>query len=231
MSQDPYFGRHECSNSDLGELKKYFMPPAWAMDFDNALRFGTLVDAIITEPEKVNVYKRTVDDIIYKPEEIELAKEMKRAFYKDELCRRFAEMSSFQSIFSGHVKLQYGSFEYELLMRCKYDLFMESLGYGGDIKSTAATTQKQFEEAILHFDYDRSRVVYMELSGAVKDIIIGISKVNCKIFKVYINKGDKLWKSGMDKLQDDAFKYYSLFEGFNPNAEPMKLWPGHSMAI
>lgn len=199
------------------------MPPSWAMDFENALRFGTLVDAIITEPDKVNVYKRTVDDYIYKPEDIELARAMKRAFYQDNLCKRFAEMSSFQAIFSGNVKLKYGSFAYELLMRCKYDLFMPSLGYGGDIKSTAASSQKQFEDAILHFDYDRSRVVYMELSGATKDIIIGISKVNCKIFKVYINKGDQLWQSGMDKLEDMGFKYWSLFEGFNPNAAPMKL--------
>lgn len=220
---DPYFGRPECSNSDLSEIKKYFMPTSWAMDYENALRFGTLVDAIITELEKVDVYKRSVGDYIYKPEEMELAKAMKRAFYQDELCKRFATMSDFQAIFSGIVNLKYGSLGFELVMRCKYDLWMPTLGYGGDIKSTAASTQKQFEDSIYHFDYDRSRVVYMELSGATKDIIIGISKVNCKIFKVYVNKGDALWRSGMEKLEDMGFKYWSLFEGFNPNAAPMKL--------
>lgn len=213
---DPYFNRPEVSNSDLTELNKYFMARDQIMDYENALRFGTLVDAMITELEKVNVYKRTVEDYIYKPEEMELAKAMKRAFYQDELCKRFADMATYQQVFSGVVKLNYGSFEFELLMRCKYDLFMKQLGYGGDIKSTAATTQKQFEDSIYHFDYDRSRVVYMQLSGAPKDIIIGISKVNCKIFKVYIDRFSKIYQSGLEKFQDTGFKYWSLFEGFNP---------------
>jgi hypothetical protein len=82
---------------------------------------------------------------------------------------------------------------------------------GGDIKSTTATTQEQFEAAITHFDYHRQRAVYMTLSGYSYDVIIGISKKNFQVFKVYIKRGDELFNRGMYEFQALAYKYYVLF--------------------
>ena len=68
---------------------------------------------------------------------------------------------------------------------------------------TAATTQKQFEEACRHFDYDRSRWWYMEIAQSDQDILIGISKVNFKIFKpLPIRRGDDFFNQGKDKGLD-----------------------------
>ena len=54
------------------------------------------------------------------------------------------------------------------------------MGWGGDIKSTSATTQEQFESAVRQFDYDRQRFFYMNIAGSEKDVLIGISKEHQK---------------------------------------------------
>jgi hypothetical protein len=208
---DQYFNRIEVSNSDLGELKDFMHPSNVFADKFNAYRMGTLVDAIITEPEKLNIFKRTIDNYNYTPEEIELAKEMKRAYLKDELCSMFQGLSQFQNVFSNRIEIDYEGFVFNLMMRCKFDLWMPRLTHGADIKSTVCTTQKQFEEACYHFDYDRQRAVYMNLSGAKKDLIIGISKKNMKIFKVPITRESEFFKSGMNKLSEDGFRWWTFF--------------------
>jgi hypothetical protein len=88
---------------------------------------------------------------------------------------------------------------------------MPTFNWGGDIKSTAATTQKQFEEACRYFDYDRSRFWYMNIANSNQDILIGISKVNFKIFKLPIRKGDDFYNEGKKKALELAFKYWQLF--------------------
>ena len=50
---DTYYSRTEVSNSDLTELKNLLYPRAQYGDKEKAFRFGTLLDALITEPERV----------------------------------------------------------------------------------------------------------------------------------------------------------------------------------
>lgn len=221
---DPYYARKEVSNSDLSELHKLFWPLAWDFDFSEALRFGTLVDALITEMQRINVFKRTVDDEVYLPEEFELAKRMKLAFYKDPTCAAFAKLSEFQKISVGQVEYVWNNFRFKLAMRAKWDGWMPKLNHGYDIKTTTATTQKQFEEACIHFKYFRSRVVYMELEKSNSDMLIGISKVNCKIFKIPIIRGDARWNIGYEDASNLAFNYWFHFENFQThNINPLIL--------
>lgn len=208
---DQYYNRKEVSNSDLSELKDYLQPSPILFDKFDAYRMGTLVDAIITEPEKLNVYKRTIEDYTYSQDEIELAKEMKKVYLKDNLCNLLQSLSQFQTVFSNKIELNQEDFKYSLLMRCKFDLWMPKLNHGADIKSTACTGQKSFEDACYHFDYDRQRAVYMLLSGSQKDMIIGISKKNLKLFKVPITRDSEFFKSGMKKLIEDGFRWWTFF--------------------
>lgn len=214
--KDAYFSRPEVSNSDLSALKKYFYPEFRDYDPTEAYRFGTLVDAIITEPEKVDYFQRTVvgEEMPYSYEDFVKADEMKKAFRRDPLCNQLLPISEFQKVCIETVKLLYGNTPFSLPMRCKFDMWMPILGWGADIKSTTATSQKQFEEACRHFDYDRQRAVYMTLSGSNRDILIGISKVNFQVFKLPIERGDSFFSSGMEKFTDLAFKYWLLFEDF-----------------
>ena len=65
---DPYYSRCEVSNSDLTSLKFALNPQlnfVKESDKKKAFHLGTLVDALVTEPEKCNHYRRTVDDEKY----------------------------------------------------------------------------------------------------------------------------------------------------------------------
>lgn len=216
MNPDPYYLLPQCSNSDLSAVDKLFRPPSFEMDFEDALRFGTLVDALITEMEAVDVYKRKVHDYIYKPEEMELAYEMKKAFYRDPTCAAFAKLSEFQKISVGDIEFEWAGFKFKISCRSKWDGWMPALKHGYDIKTTTATTQSQFEDACDYFGYYRSRVFYSKLENTKKDMLIGISKVNNKVFKIPIIENDKYWKKGLEQANELAFNYWMCFDGFTP---------------
>lgn len=212
--RDTYFNRAEVSNSDLVTLEKYFMPKEQVGDIEAAYRFGTLVDAVITEPEKVNYFKLTVDDVQYTKDEFEKAKEMMKAFMRDAMCDSLLKQASFQSVMNTVMEMEYQGVPFSLSVRCKWDLWMERLKWGGDIKSTAATTQKQFEDALEYFNYDRQRAWYMDIAKSNRDMLIGISKVNFKIFKVPIARDSEIYKRGKEKYEQLAFKHWCLFDNF-----------------
>jgi len=206
-----YFKREEVSNSDLTWLKMQLSPADVVGDIVRAYKFGTLVDAIITEQQRIDYFKLTVDDIQYTADEFKKANKMRRAFMQDELGKLILSYAVFQEVKTKKVDFNYAGMKFSLNMRCKFDFRFPPLNYGGDIKSTTATTQEQFEASIAHFDYDRQRAVYMTITDAPMDVVIGISKINFKVFKKFIKRGDETFNRGMDKLNFLAYKYYLLF--------------------
>lgn len=216
---DTYYLRPEVSNSDLGELEKYFLPREQRGDIEAAYRFGNLIDAMITEPERCNHFNRTVDGVQFTKEEWEQAYKMLKAFRADEICAAFLKLSEGQAVKSVTMDFNHNGVEFQLLVRCKFDLWMERMQHGADIKSTTATTQKQFEASLDYFNYDRQRAFYMDIAQTMgykcdRDMLIGISKVNHKIFKVPIKRGDATYTRGRQKVDEAAFRWWSLFEGF-----------------
>ena len=214
--QDTYYQRSEVSNSDLTELKNILYPRTQYGDKEKAFKFGSLIDAMITEPERVRYDKLMVDEVLYSSEDFELAEAMKKAFraeaMKDPLLRYALERSDKQRFMVNHAQpIQYGNFEYTLDTRCKWDFWFSAMGFGGDLKSTFATSQKQFEEAVDFFDWDRSRAWYMDIAGSRQDFIVGISKKNLKVFKVMISRDDKIYKQGKEKYEELAFRWWMLF--------------------
>lgn len=186
-------------------------------DIEQAYRFGTLVDALITEPEVVDEFKFTVAGEKYSAEEFEQAREMRKSFRRDPFCASIMKIAVGQKIFLNPCfEIEHDGSRFTLPFRCKYDLFMSAAGFGADIKSTACTTQKQFEESVNYFSYDRQRSVYMDLSGANQDMIIGISKVYpFRVFKVPVKKGGDLYNNGKAKYQELAWNYWTLFGNIN----------------
>jgi len=69
------------SNSDLTWLEEYWLPQHVIIDLRKAYANGTLIDAMITEQEKVDYFKLTVtgEDYQYSADEFAAAKEMKKA--------------------------------------------------------------------------------------------------------------------------------------------------------
>lgn len=212
---DPYYSRNEVSNSDLTELKNLLYPRTQYGDKEKAFKFGSLIDAMITEPGKVDFYQLKVGDVQYLEEDFRLATEMRKSLLmesrKDRFLSTVLKLSDTQkvSIRRGQV-FDYCGFEFTLDTRCKWDWFLNAMGFGGDLKSTAAASQKEFEDAVDFFDWDRSRAWYMDIVGSDRDFIYAISKKNCKIFKYFIQRGDATYERGKEKYLDLAFKYWQL---------------------
>ncbi len=209
MNPDTYFQRTEVSNSDLSKLKNELFPKNMP-DPTNAYKFGNLIDAMITEPERVNYFKRSCDEDVFDKETWLTACKMKAAFWDDQLCQSLMAGVETQKIMIKQQSMNYRGISFELGVRCKWDGWRSDLNYGFDIKSTAAETQAQFEAAAKFFDYPRQRAWYMDIAGSDYDILIGISKKNRKIFKIFIKRGDSFYREGYEDYINLAFRYHLL---------------------
>ena len=212
---DEYYNRPEVSNSDLTELKQLLHPRMQFSDKEAAFRFGSLVDAIITEPSRVNYYQLTVDDVQYTEDEFYHAKQMHQALLTeakhDPFLAKVLELSDTQRFMvNKQQRFEYGSFPVCLDTRCKWDWWLPMAGFGGDLKTTFASSQKQFEEAVDFFDWDRSRAWYMDIAHSDRDFIYAISKKNGLVFKKYIERGDANYNRGREKYEELAFHYWCL---------------------
>lgn len=214
-NNENYYERSEVSNSDLTELKNLLHPHIQYGDKQVAFRFGSLVDAIITEPERVNYFQHTVDNVQYTEEEFEHAKEMLRSLRHeartDTFLKKVLEISDTQCcMVNKQQAFEYGGFAFTLDTRCKWDYFLCKFGFGGDLKTTFASTQKEFDEAVDFFDWDRSRAWYMDIAHSDRDFIYAISKKNCCVFKKFINRDDATYQRGREKYEELAFQYWCL---------------------
>lgn len=214
-NNENYYERSEVSNSDLTELKNLLHPHIQYGDKQTAFRFGSLVDAIITEPERVNYFQHTVDNVQYTEEEFEHAKEMLRSLRHeartDTFLKKVLEISDTQCcMVNKQQAFEYGRFAFTLDTRCKWDWFLCKFGFGGDLKTTFASTQKEFDEAVDFFDWDRSRAWYMDIAHSDRDFIYAISKKNCCVFKKFINRDDATYQRGREKYEELAFQYWCL---------------------
>lgn len=214
-AQQSYYSRPEVSNSDLTQLKNLLHPRLQYGDREEAFRFGSLVDALVTEPNRVNRYRFTVDDVQYTEEEFEHATQMLRSLRsearRDAFLAKVLETADTQRcMFNKNQHFQYGGFSFSLDTRCKWDWFLTPYGFGGDLKTTFASTQKEFDEAVDFFDWDRSRAWYMDIARSDRDFIYGISKKNGCVFKKFINRDDAIYKRGREKYEELAFQYWCL---------------------
>lgn len=215
QTQQSYYSRPEVSNSDLTQLKNLLHPRLQYGDREAAFRFGSLVDALVTEPNRVNRYRFTVDDVQYSEDEFEHATQMLRSLRsearRDAFLAKVLETADTQRcMFNKWQQFQYGGFSFSLDTRCKWDWFLTPYGFGGDLKTTFASTQKEFDEAVDFFDWDRSRAWYMDIARSDRDFIYGISKKNGCVFKKFINRDDAIYKRGREKYEELAFQYWCL---------------------
>lgn len=215
MNPDVYYNRSEVSNSDLTALKLLLHPGLQTGNKEVAFRFGSLVDALITEPDRANFYHKTVDDVVYTDDEWQHAIDMRRALYReaehDAFLKKVLELSDTQKVMVNQSQqFEYGEFPFTLDTRCKWDWWIDAAGFGGDLKTTSASSQKEFDEAIDLFDWDRSRAWYMDIAGSNQDFVYAISKKNGKVFKHFIKRGDSTYTRGREKYEELAFHYWCL---------------------
>jgi hypothetical protein len=206
-----YYAHPFVSNSDLTRLQQE-LGGRDAVDTTAAFSFGTLVHAMILEPHKVDLIQRTVEGNEYAKEDIDTARKMRASFLNDSFCRSLLSACSVEvEMYHPGTRFSHEGIDFTLDTRRKYDLWNPATNWGGDVKSTTATTQAQFEAAVNAFDYDRARVFYAAGPGAIQDCILGVSKVApYRVFKVFMKAGDPLWQSGERKVSAIAYKWWAL---------------------
>lgn len=213
---DTYYQRPEVSNSDLTALKNLLHPvPMQPGVKEAAFRFGSLVDAIITEPDRVNYYKLTVDNVKYTDDEFRHAREMYRSLrmtarHDPFLAKVLEEADTQRFMVNKQQEFAYAGFNFTLDTRCKWDWWLPAYNFGGDLKTCAASTQKEFDEAVDFFDWDRSRAWYMDIAHSDCDFIYAISKRNCNVFTTRIRRDGPVYLRGREKYQELAFQYWCL---------------------
>ncbi|MFT4061105.1 MAG: PD-(D/E)XK nuclease-like domain-containing protein [Edaphocola sp.] len=204
-----YYNHPYCSNSALSKLQGR----AFAGDPYESYRIGSLVDAVITEPLKLDLIQRKIigTDYTFTKEEYEHAKKMRAAFVADPFCKLLLESSSPQlEVYCDALPVAFMGFRFELPFKGKFDLPAAHQNIVGDLKTTFATTQGQFEQACGQFDYWRQMYAYMQLLRVEKAALVGVSKKNFKVFKILIKKNDQRYLLGKASFEALAFKYWVL---------------------
>lgn len=176
------------------------------------LQFGSLVDALITEPHLVDATARTLIDsagdvYTFSAEQWAQAEDMKR----DTLANSFVAflLKSMQFQEEKYIRdkvFNVDGYEIKMHVKCKYDGVSFEKKIGADLKTTACTTAKSFLESILMFNYDRQGAWYMDLGELDRFVIIGISKIKNKlghhpIFVFAIERGDAMHSAGRAKYE------------------------------
>ena len=212
---DLYYQRTEVSNSDLTELKNLLHPYPQYGDREAAFRFGSIVDAIITEPSRVDFLRMTVDGQPCSEDEFLHARELQRALRAESrrdqfLAKVLAQSDTQRFMVNKRQEFSNGGFRFHLDTRCKWDWWLPLAGFGGDLKTTFASTQAEFDNAVDFFDWDRSRAWYMDIARSSCDFIYAISKKNSRVFKKFITRGDDVYSRGREKYEELAFQYWAF---------------------
>lgn len=205
-----YFDHPYCSNSALTALgQELGILPDFGGNPEEAYRLGTLFDAVVTEPQKIDLLQlRIIDtDYSFTKEEFESAKSMKRSLEADQFYKIFLlNKPDFQKEVY-EKDFQFDGFQ--LSMRGKLDYFIP--GMVADLKSTACTSQKSFEAACGQFGYWRQMWLYCSLTKTERAMIFGVSKSKPhRVFIVKIKKGDPKWIEAEKEINQLAFKYYMM---------------------
>lgn len=213
MNADPYYLRSEVSNSDLSAVKEMLSPSHIVCDRERIFYLGSLVDAVITEPARVDFLNATLDGEPVSPADWTWAMRMRKALHReariDPFLAKVLEYSDTQKCsYRTAQPFELDGFTFHLDTRCKWDWWLPQCHFGGDLKTTSASTEAEFLNAIDAFDWDRSRAWYMDIENTDCDFIYAISKKTFKVFKVRITRDSEIYKRGRAKYLDLAFKYY-----------------------
>ena len=210
-----YFAHPYLSNSALTAIKnelsgrdQYDATEAWAM--------GSLVDAMLTQPENVNYLTLRVKDRDYQytKEQFAMARRMKQAALDNGIIKSVMGMAKPQEAFYRE-KVHFNCDGMDIWYDCKclVDWFIPN-GNGGidaDLKTSACTTREAFLDSIDRLDYDRARVFYSKIIGNKRALLIGLpKKAPHKPFTIEMREGDALWQRGEEKLNTLIKKKYLL---------------------
>jgi len=190
-----YFDHDNLSNSDLKKMKERLGLTRPAPENLQAIfEFGSTFHKAILEPHLVTEEEKKGDNF-------NLALTMSKVFWRDYFCRDFAMAKDFQREHEFYETLTVDGMQIDA--KCKADGYRSKQKFFLELKSTACTTQKGFEAAMLDLDYDQACAHYMLTSRCDVALIVGISKRSpYNLFRRIVKKYDDWYLNGEQKLID-----------------------------
>ena len=168
----------------------------------NAFRFGSMVDAILTQPDEL------ADDLT--DAELKAGLRLSEAVKAHPLARTLLAHAEPQVIISRTLTIDLEGIEKEVLAKCMLDGAILKMKIGKDDKTTSERTYAGFLKAIERFNYDRQAYWYMEVAELDRFVLIGISKTKPgEVFIHIIKRGDEMWTKGKEKASVLAY-YHDL---------------------
>lgn len=201
-----YFSHEYTSNSDLKKLVNQIingevMPENIDVIYDQ----GTLNHQALLEPYKADVwlsnklYGPDDEDIEAKKkakEDYELACIMAKTVLKDDLCRKFIMMQDFRREHEFYRLNVYG-----IKGRCKTDGDSKILQTCFEYKGLALTTEKAFDDALYHFDYDHGATWYLDVMKYKYWLVAAVSKEQPdRLFKRLVDRNHLIYLRGREKV-------------------------------
>lgn len=173
-------------------------------------RLGTLFDLLATEPSRIDRLNNVLIDTEYSFTDEEL-KENERMLKKLNNHPVYKAILSLNP--SYQTEIYNPNFRFDNLppveFKAKLDLFIKN--WVIDLKTTACTTQSQFEAACEMFGYYRQLILYMMLTNSNKATIIGVSKKKpYNVFIINFDKKHELYQKYYDQIKLLMFKYIML---------------------
>lgn len=175
------------ANSDLKELMSRHNGKSKPDNLEEIFAFGNLFDALVLEPYKANMEHG----------KLEQALEMKKNLFKDPLIQQIFTLADFRRQHEFYRLNIHGLIGGKC--KCDGDSKMGDLVF--ELKGLSVTSEKQFDEAIDHLDYDQAAAWYIDITLRKHYVIAGASKKDPrKVFKRYIDRNHKIYKSGLQKV-------------------------------
>lgn len=201
LSTQEYFALPHASNSGIKEAHQIFQARAKGLpDPTKAYRFGSAFDALLTDMQEL-----TLDGM--HDHEIKQILGMKKALERDAIYNALFKEADKQAVFTDTTEID----GFNIPRKCKYDLWSEFTHFGGDLKSTTATSQQAFEAACTRFEYPQQAAWYMDITDTDRFVIIGISKsYPHNIFHISIKRNDPLYCKGKESYLQQAISWVKL---------------------
>lgn len=206
ISDDEYFALQACSNSALKEAYKIFGTGAVPSYNQNSFRLGSAVDALLTAPEGFSTADLSDDDAAH-------IMPMRTQLWKNTIYQALFRNAETQAVFvETDFALTIDGQTITVPAKCKFDVWNPKLGFGGDIKTTDAKNQAQFEAAASFFGYDLQAAWYMDVTKSNRFVIMGVSKHHPHpVFIISIKRDSEQYLAGKEKYEAYARPWWMLY--------------------
>lgn len=209
-----YFDYPNCSNSQLSQLAREIRGEDFAPLPLEAFRKGNLFDAVVTEPEKIDLESMTMQtsngtEPFTKAEYIACTR-MHQALKADPTAALIMNHSSTQvEVYDYPITVTTCGLEFTIEFKGKLDFYWETGSVVTDLKSTKAPSLEAFRNSADKFQYWRQLYLYMLMTRAKKAIILA-ANWKAQTFILHMKEGDENWQKGKQWFEELCLLWFII---------------------